>query len=93
MRLNGELAYERLGKKIYLSLNNEVYILDNEVSIYIFELLKKRIEINNIKERVISAFANTEEYTNEEKKIFIEEFIADLINNKIFLLEDETNKY
>ncbi|MEQ7314373.1 MULTISPECIES: hypothetical protein [Enterococcus] len=35
MRLNGELAYEKLGNDLYLSLNDEIYLLDNEVSIYI----------------------------------------------------------
>ena len=54
MRLNGSLAYEKLGNEIYLSLNNEIYILDNEVSIYIFELLQKQTEINKIKEIVIN---------------------------------------
>lgn len=85
MELNGELAYEKLGNEIYLSLNDEIYVLDNEVSIYIFELLKKQLEIRFIKEKVIAYFSNTDEYSIQEKKRFVDEFIEDLIANNILL--------
>lgn len=51
MRLNGELAYEKLGNDLYLSLNDEIYLLDNEVSIYIFELLKTNVALSHVKEK------------------------------------------
>lgn len=91
MRLNGSLAYEKLGNEIYLSLNNEIYILDNEVSIYIFELLQKQTEINKIKEIVINYYSDTSTYSNEEKKLFVEEFIHELIHQNILL--DEKLQY
>ena len=91
MRLNGSLAYEKLGNEIYLSLNNEIYILDNEVSIYIFELLQKQTEINKIKEIVINYCSDTSTYSNEEKKLFVEEFIHELIRQNILL--DEKLQY
>ncbi|EOH87536.1 hypothetical protein BH747_07845 [Enterococcus villorum] len=91
MRLNGSLAYEKLGNEIYLSLNNEIYILDNEVSIYIFELLQKQTEINKIKEIVINYYSDTSTYSNEEKKLFVEEFIHELIRQNILL--DEKLQY
>jgi hypothetical protein len=91
MILNGSLAYEKLGNEIYLSLNNEIYILDNEVSIYIFELLRKQTEINKIKETVINYYSDTSTYSNEEKKLFVEEFIHELIHQNILL--DEKLQY
>ena len=50
MRLNGELAYEKLGNDLYFSLIDEIYLLDNEVSIYIFELLKTNVARSHVKE-------------------------------------------
>lgn len=83
MRLNGELAYEKLGNDLYLSLNDEIYLLDNEVSIYIFELLKTNVALSHVKEKVLIRFADSGDYSNEEK--YITEFISDLINNQILL--------
>lgn len=89
MLLNGNLAYEKLGNNIYLSLNDEIYILDNEVAIYIFELLKKQTEIHKIKEKVITRFSDNDNYSDQEKNQFIEEFIHDLIRNGI-IIDDKT---
>lgn len=89
MRLNGELAYEKLGNDLYLSLNDEIYLLDNEVSIYTFELLKTNVALSHVKEKVLIRFADSGDYSNEEK--YITEFISDLINNQI-LLQDQVNQ-
>lgn len=91
MRLNGELAYEKLGNDLYLSLNDEIYLLDNEVSIYIFELLKTNVALSHVKEKVLIRFADSGDYSNEEKEKYITEFISDLINNQI-LLQDQVNR-
>ena len=87
MRLNGELAYEKLGNDLYLSLNDEIYLLDNEVSIYIFELLKKNVALSHIKEKVLMRFADSDDYSDEEKEKYIKEFISDLFHNQILLQE------
>ncbi|WP_165004858.1 MULTISPECIES: PqqD family protein [unclassified Enterococcus] len=85
MKLNRALVYEKLGKTIYLSMDNEVYLLDNEVSFYIFDLLKKDRSRTEIKEKTKETFASEEEFTNDEKDRFVDEFLSELHRHSIIL--------
>lgn len=85
MKLNRALVYEKLGKTIYLSMDNEVYLLDNEVSFYIFDLLKKDHSRTEIKEKTKETFASEEEFTNDEKDRFVDEFLSELHRHSIIL--------
>ncbi|MBO0461366.1 MULTISPECIES: PqqD family peptide modification chaperone [Enterococcus] len=85
MKLSKAIAYEKLGKTIYLSADDGILLLENEVTTYIFELLKKEQTLTEIKEKVKEKFKQMNEYTKEVSDLFIENFLADLLNRAIIV--------
>lgn len=58
MKLNKAIAYEKLGNTIYLSSDEGIFLLENEVATYIFDLLTKEQTIKEIKLKVKEKFSH-----------------------------------
>ncbi|GKS55440.1 hypothetical protein IGJ91_002213 [Enterococcus sp. DIV0765f] len=83
MKLNKAIAYEKLGNTIYLSSDEGIFLLENEVAIYIFDLLTKEQTIKEIKLKVKENFSHANELTKEGTDLFIENFLTDLSKRSI----------
>lgn len=83
MKLNKAIAYEKLGNTIYLSSDEGIFLLENEVAIYIFDLLTKEQTIKEIKLKVKEKFSHANELTKEGTDLFIENFLTDLSKRSI----------
>ncbi|MGM9902570.1 hypothetical protein A5844_000931 [Enterococcus sp. 10A9_DIV0425] len=83
MKINEQVIYEKMGNEVYLNIEDDSFVLDNEVSIYIFDLLKVEQTPEGIKQLVREKFPSTEEFTDEEKEEYIDEFLFVLQKNHI----------
>ncbi|EOH62284.1 hypothetical protein [Enterococcus mundtii] len=83
MKLNKVIAYEKLGNTIYLSSDEGIFLLENEVATYIFDLLTKEQTIKEIKLKVKEKFSHANELTKEGTDLFIENFLTDLSKRSI----------
>lgn len=83
MKLNKAIAYEKLGNTIYLSSDEGIFLLENEVVTYIFDLLTKEQTIKEIKLKVKEKFSHANELTKEGTDLFIENFLTDLSKRSI----------
>ncbi|WP_409173445.1 PqqD family peptide modification chaperone [Enterococcus mundtii] len=83
MKLNKAIAYEKLGNTIYLSSDEGISLLENEVATYIFDLLTKEQTIKEIKLKVKEKFSHANELTKEGTDLFIENFLTDLSKRSI----------
>ncbi|MGG5304011.1 hypothetical protein IGK16_001627 [Enterococcus pernyi] len=81
MKLNKAIAYEKLGNKI--SSDEGIFLLENEVATYIFDLLTKEQTIKEIKLKVKEKFSHANELTKEGTDLFIENFLTDLSKRSI----------
>ncbi|MGM9904465.1 PqqD family peptide modification chaperone [Enterococcus hirae] len=82
MQLKQSVAYEKLGNTVYLSADNGIFLLENEMSAYIFELLKKEHSLTEIKEKVKN-FKLINEYSMMDRDKFVENLLAELYKNSI----------
>lgn len=83
MKLSKTIAYEKIGKIIYLSSDDGILLLEDEVATYIFELLKKEQTLQEIKQKVKEKFKQANGDTKEVTDLFIENFLTDLSNRSI----------
>ena len=49
MKLNEHITYEKMGNDLYIMVEDERFVLDNDVAIDIFNLLKAESTKENIK--------------------------------------------
>ncbi|MDB7088966.1 hypothetical protein PM729_14915, partial [Enterococcus mundtii] len=56
MKLNENITYEKMGNDLYIMVESERFVLDNDVAIDIFDLLKAESTKENIKAFVRALF-------------------------------------
>ncbi|MBO0461350.1 MULTISPECIES: hypothetical protein [Enterococcus] len=83
MKLSENITYEKMGNDLYIMIEDERFILDNEVSIDVFDLLKDECTKEKIKAFVRNKYRLDQEFTDAEKDGYVEEFLAVLKMNGI----------
>ncbi|AUB54046.1 MULTISPECIES: hypothetical protein [Enterococcus] len=83
MKLNENITYEKMGNDLYIMVESERFVLDNDVAIDIFDLLKAESTKENIKAFVRNKYRLDKEFTDEEKDAYVEEFLTVLKINGI----------
>lgn len=83
MKLNENITYEKRGNDLYIMVESERFVLDNDVAIDIFDLLKAESTKENIKAFVRNKYRLDKEFTDEEKDAYVEEFLTVLKINGI----------
>ncbi|MDY4307572.1 PqqD family peptide modification chaperone [Enterococcus mundtii] len=66
-----------------MSSDEGIFLLENEVATYIFDLLTKEQTIKEIKLKVKEKFSHANELTKEGTDLFIENFLTDLSKRSI----------
>lgn len=83
MKFNENITYEKMGNDLYIMVESERFVLDNDVAIDIFDLLKAESTKENIKAFVRNKYRLDKEFTDEEKDAYVEEFLTVLKINGI----------
>ncbi|ONN40711.1 hypothetical protein [Enterococcus mundtii] len=85
MKLNEHITYEKMGNDLYIMVEDERFVLDNDVAIDIFNLLKPESTKENIKAFVRDKYRLDQEFTDDEKDSYVEEFLTVLKINGIMI--------
>lgn len=85
MKLNEHITYEKMGNDLYIMVEDERFVLDNDVAINIFNLLKPESTKENIKAFVRDKYRLDQEFTDDEKDSYVEEFLTVLKINGIMI--------
>ncbi|MDA9461390.1 hypothetical protein [Enterococcus mundtii] len=83
MKLNENITYEKMGNDLYIMVEDERFVLDNDVAIDVFDLLKVESTKEKIKAFVRNKYRLDKEFTDDEKDGYVEEFLTVLKINGI----------